>query len=505
MAFSIFKKKNTGLNYSVGQLIPLGTYAQTASGEKCPVMWKILSVRKEKALLISEDCLIQSGYCDMSLVMKDRKYLEWANCLSREVLNEQFYFDAFSKTEQNMLCAKRIDKNTVRQECSDKVFLLTEEEVRLFMPKAENRIAKGSEYVLNHLLNGTARKGNQLAWWILPEDDQVQSIYPKAVFQEGEIHFHGRNIYHKDFALRPCVLIDLSCYEEYCAEKPTDVTWKTMPPSTEDSLRIDSEMDAQIRAYCQKYLMLLELLYEDFELNQWCREYSAYQEILSHKYMHDIIYEKFMKEAYNLPQMPEFMALDMNHSKHLAPAEGSREAIFASICKEIRMDYGSNGYLIHRALAEGTILRLMKAYLSIPVSSKECVKNMEYRKYRIHDIPWLEKSQSGTSIGSHRVFHDVSMKKWRVTYQLDKERLWFLSVFLSEDGTFDLKFSLDKEAASDSHYEFTNEAELRKALKQPGDEELYLHEILIRYANKHGAASLLSVIYPYVTAQFHYD
>ncbi len=505
MAFSVFKKKNTGLKYSVGQCIPLGTYTQTALGQKKPIVWKILSIRKEKALLISEDCLMQSGYCDMNSAMKDRKYLQWAHSLARAVLNEQFYFDAFTETERNLLCAKRIDKNTAMQECSDKVFLLTEEEVRLFMPKSENRVAKGSEYVLTHLSNGTVRNGNQLAWWILPEYDQAQSIYPKAVWPEGEIQFHGRNIYHADFALRPCVLIDLFRYEQYCTEKSTAAARETMPHSSEDSLRIDSAMDAQIRAYCQKYLMFLELLYDDFELNQWCREYSAYEVIPSHKYIQNVIYKNFMQDAYNLPKMPEFTALGMNHSQHPASPEGSREAIFASICKEIRMDYGSNGYLIRYALADGTILRLMKAYLSSPVSSKECAENIEYRKYRIHDIPWLEKTQSKTNIGSHCVFHDVSMKKWRVTYQLDKERLWFLSVFISEDGTSDLKFFLDKEAASDSHYEFTNEVAIRKTLKQPGDEELYLHEILIRYANKHGAASLLSVIYPYVTAQFHYD
>ena len=35
------------------------------------------------------------------------------------------------------------------------------------------------------------------------------SIYPKAVFQMGEIQFHGRNCYHTDFTIRPCIQIKL--------------------------------------------------------------------------------------------------------------------------------------------------------------------------------------------------------------------------------------------------------------------------------------------------------
>ena len=53
------------------------------------------------------------------------------------------------------------------------------------------------------------------------------------------------------------------------------------------------------------------------------------------------------------------------------------------------------------------------------------------------------------------------MEKWRLRIQLDSKQLWFLSVFVRDDGRFE-KYSLDKETANDSHYEFTNEQVIRK-------------------------------------------
>ena len=95
------------------------------------------------------------------------------------------------------------------------------------------------------------------------------------------------------------------------------------------------------------------------------------------------------------------------------------------------------------------------------------------------------------------------MKKWHLQIQLDNEHLWYLSVFIRDDGSFE-KYSLDKEAANDSHYEFVEEQKIRKNLYFTGDENIYFHEVLIRYIQAHGGEALLSQIMPYVTAQFHF-
>lgn len=106
--------------------------------------------------------------------------------------------------------------------------------------------------------------------------------------------------------------------------------------------------------------------------------------------------------------------------------------------------------------------------------------------------------------GNCRVFHDVSIKKWRMTFQLDEKRNWFLSVFFNDDGTFS-SFSLDAEYASDSHYEFYKEDKIRELIYQKGDEDKYFHEILIRYVKNKSGSDLLSLIDPFITMRFHYD
>ena len=95
------------------------------------------------------------------------------------------------------------------------------------------------------------------------------------------------------------------------------------------------------------------------------------------------------------------------------------------------------------------------------------------------------------------------MGKWHLRIQLDSEHLWYLSVFIRDDGSFE-KYSLDKEAANDSHYEFADEQKIRKSLYVSGDENKYLHDILIRYVHAHGGEALLGRILPDVTEQFHF-
>ena len=127
----------------------------------------------------------------------------------------------------------------------------------------------------------------------------------------------------------------------------------------------------------------------------------------------------------------------------------------------------------------------------------------DFKKYTLEYIQSFKGIQREPRVGGRSAWHDVILKKWRLTVQLEETRYWFLSVFINDDGSFD-KFSLDEEAASDSHYEFGNEAAVRARLYQPGDEELLLDEILARYVARNGGRALLGVIWPSVTAQFHF-
>ena len=106
--------------------------------------------------------------------------------------------------------------------------------------------------------------------------------------------------------------------------------------------------------------------------------------------------------------------------------------------------------------------------------------------------------------GARYAWHDKTLGEWRLTILLDNQGIWFLSVFVKEDGRFE-KYSLDYEMASDFHYEFRDEKGLRKKIYSSGDEKKYLAEVLIRYVQMNGGNALLSALHPFITAQYHYD
>ena len=124
-------------------------------------------------------------------------------------------------------------------------------------------------------------------------------------------------------------------------------------------------------------------------------------------------------------------------------------------------------------------------------------------QYTLEYIMAKEEHPDKKYSGTYHISHDKSMGKWRLRIRLDSKQLWFLSVFVRDDGRFE-KYSLDKETANDSHHVFTNEQVIRKNIYAPGDENKYFHEILARYVQANGGEALLSQIMPYVTAQFHF-
>lgn len=241
-------------------------------------------------------------------------------------------------------------------------------------------------------------------------------------------------------------------------------------------LLTDEEKKA-VTKFCNKYVLLLELLYRDKELNQWCRSYSAQNRNMKHCELEKVIYNGFMHEADALGFMPKIFLWKPYSAYQLEDAlTGDEGDLIHGICSEIRSDYGSYGFLISHAIADGNLYHLMSTYLSI---AQRPQYTLEYIMAQESRPEIIGRGRPGTCYARY----DRSMGKWHLRIQLDKIALWFLSVFVRDDGSFD-KFSLDREAAEDSHYEFVEEQNIRKKLYAAGDENKYFHEILIRYVQK---------------------
>lgn len=270
---------------------------------------------------------------------------------------------------------------------------------------------------------------------------------------------------------------------------------KAVQKDQKASWTITNEMREAMTGFCRKYIVLMELLYKDQELNQWCHSYSAFRENTQHCELKSIIYDKFVKDAYRLQCMQDAHACLINVPYTLESAlKGSETELIRGIWLEIRSDHQSNGSLIAHAIADGKLYRLMDAYLSY-------VQRPQYT------LEYIEKQMNKPKVdapGACEVRYDLSMKKWQLRFQLDKERVWFLSVFVHADGRIE-KYSLDKEVAEDSHYEFVEERKVRSRIYIRGDEDRYLHQTFVRFVKEHSGNALLWAIKPYITQQFHYD
>lgn len=174
-------------------------------------------------------------------------------------------------------------------------------------------------------------------------------------------------------------------------------------------------METAITAFCSKYIVLMEVLYRDKELNQWCRNYSAYRKNTTHCELEKLICDGFMQEAYALGFMPKILAWKHVYTGLESALAGTKSDLIYGIFAEIRSDYGCNGSLISHAIAEGNLYRLMRAYLS-RVSSPQ---------YTLDYITAQECRSGERSPGTCSVRHDQFMHKWHLRILLDKEQLWY--------------------------------------------------------------------------------
>lgn len=58
-------------------------------------------------------------------------------------------------------------------------------------------------------------------------------------------------------------------------------------------------------------------------------------------------------------------------------------------------------------------------------------------QYTLEYIMAKEEHPDKKYSGTYHISHDKSMEKWRLRIRLDSKQLWFLSVFVRDDGRFE--------------------------------------------------------------------
>ncbi len=101
-----------------------------------PIDWIVLSVQNDRALLLSKDRIASRRY-------DDSKNIDWETSEIRQWLNDTFYAEAFTRSEQDYIIRTRVrvsaDSNSTKT-VNDYVFLLSKEEVLLYLPTVEDHV-----------------------------------------------------------------------------------------------------------------------------------------------------------------------------------------------------------------------------------------------------------------------------------------------------------------------------------------------------------------------------
>lgn len=196
-----------------GDILRFGRYPFGQDGSIGPIEWIVLGISTHDLLLISRYCLDTMGFCGQQ--WQNAAPL-WETSYIRNWLNRDFYHAAFREEEKQRILDTPVftDGKPFQNTYYNRVFLLTAEQVLQLFPTEASRRALPTPYALKQGA-GTGREENTkeyVSWWILPRMEITGGTpprwdYPQAVFPDGMIRFHSRNIARLDFTVRPAIRI----------------------------------------------------------------------------------------------------------------------------------------------------------------------------------------------------------------------------------------------------------------------------------------------------------
>ncbi len=176
------------------QYISLGTYPQSKTGEKQPILWRVLSVENGTALLLSDKIL------DVSALEKGETFGGYQNSTLYGFLNGAFLQEAFSDTERTALKTDGV---------LGKVFLLSKEQVQnpaFGFADDKSRECQSTEYALLKSLHASTTGAGW--WWLSTRgtEENCQAI----VYYNGMVYGPGLRVADEKTGVRPAVTVNLT-------------------------------------------------------------------------------------------------------------------------------------------------------------------------------------------------------------------------------------------------------------------------------------------------------
>lgn len=190
--------------------IYFGKFPQKADGKYSQeIEWLVLKETEHEMLLLSRFCLDTRKFCEIES-MKNWYDTTWEKSSLRQWLNGEFFNKAFDEDEKKKILSTTIvtTSELMGEDVENKVFLLNKQSVEKYFPTEEEKKAYSTPYAIAKCAAMDSHDYGRVSWWIMPSNELPGGqYYPQAVLLNGMIQYHGRNIYHGDWTVRPAIRI----------------------------------------------------------------------------------------------------------------------------------------------------------------------------------------------------------------------------------------------------------------------------------------------------------
>lgn len=206
------QNQSAGLPKSVkvGDYIKLGKYSQRSSDATVcdSIEWRVLDIVGSRALVISRFALDVLPFNGM------KEVFSWENSTLRAWLNNGFLRNAFSDTERSRIIGSTVSTKEQRGfgfgtksvTTRDKLFLLSEDEVKQHLYNDKERLCQHTPYAASRINNPNFIDKN-CDWWLRTPAGTTSGA--KFVTRFGEINSNGVWVDASNFGVRPAMWVEL--------------------------------------------------------------------------------------------------------------------------------------------------------------------------------------------------------------------------------------------------------------------------------------------------------
>lgn len=173
--------------------------------------WKVIKRQSNKVLCVCEDGIVLDGFMKDNYEEGFEEDVCWEFSAIRRQLNEDFLNQYISEEEEKRLLYYQTVKETdLTPALYDKVFLLSDAEVSIFMPTAQDRIIRGTP---SHETIGcgyplSIDEDSENWWWLRTSGRKAECIC--CVSPSGLIDRGGKWGREGQYAVRPAILVELT-------------------------------------------------------------------------------------------------------------------------------------------------------------------------------------------------------------------------------------------------------------------------------------------------------